>query len=332
MAALTIEATPATAFAAAPGVTVSSLQRIGVGALTGFTGAAALSVASGVLVGFQATTGFSASANAGASSGASIGFSAVTGICGKANLTGASDSRGVSVCTIINEMMNLWGIECIKQAPKFALQRAMNDLNGALQTVWNRADERDYWTNETLTLTFAADATTQDLVDDIQNVVGPCKTADDKRLLIGTGTLEELENFRDLFLDGNVPDEPVAYYIERQNQAGDDPAKCTLHIYPGPSVETDLLLDVVKEAPRYSLSDLYLCPLVPIPHKYAETLLLPIVRYKAATFWLFANPETLDGINREYLQAMASLGLADPLPGNSGDNKPDRNERKGGQS
>lgn len=313
-----------TAFSASPSLTPGNGRLASFSAVTSFAASPAMTVTRVRSINAIAATSFNASPALTSGSGSSIQFAAVSSFSGSANLTGASDTRGVSICAILKEVLNLWGIECRKNAPEFTVERALNDINGAIQTVWNRAKERTYWTNETLTLTFAMAATSQALTDTIQNVVGPCRRSDDKTPLIPTGTLAELEGFSLLFLDGEVPTEPVAYHIDREAQTGNDPAKCTLHIYPGPSEETNFLLDVVKEAPRYSVSDLDTCPIVPIPHRYAETLLLPIVRYKASTYWLFANPETAESINREYAQAMLSLGLADPLPGNSGDNKPDR--------
>lgn len=243
-----------------------------------------------------------------------------------ADLTGGSDSHGMSFCDVVDEVLAMWGIFCRKTAPDFALDRATNDINTALQVVWNNAEGRSYWSNDTITITLTDGQSSIDLADDIQNVVGPCRREDNRRPLVPIGTIGDLETFPDLFLDGESGDEPLAYHIERTNQAGNDPAKCVFHVTPAVSgASIGFLLEVIKEAPRFSAIDLSNCPVIPIPHRYVESLLLPIVRYHASSFYLFRQAEQKETIDREYQRASISLGLADPLPGKAGDNS-DRKE------
>lgn len=248
----------------------------------------------------------------------------ITSSTASASLSGASDSHGMSICHVVHEIVMLWGIDCLKSAPRFAMERAISDLNASLQMVWNQAKDRTYWTSETLTLNLLLDETSIALANDIQNVTGPLRRSDNKRPLTPVGTMGELDTFADLYLDGSVPTEPIAYHIDRSKQVGNDPAKCVLHVHPQiQEASVDFLLDVVKEAPRYTLADLDSCPLIPIPHQYVETLLLPIARYRASGFTiLFNSKDRQDVIDREYAEARIALGLADPLPGNAGDNQP----------
>lgn len=227
----------------------------------------------------------------------------------------------MSFCDVLDEVLGMWGIFHRCSAPNFAKDAAINIINASMQLVWNNADGRNYWTNQTLTLTFAADADSQDLPNDVQNVTGPCRLESTRRPLAPIGTIGELETFSDLYLDGDSATEPVAYHIERLNQTGNDPAKTVLHVTPAPSASTAFLLEVVKEAPRYTTGDLVACPVIPIPHSYVESLLLPIARYQASSFYLFRKADQKETIDREYQQARISLGLADPLPGKAGDNK-----------
>ena len=227
-------------------------------------------------------------------------------------------TKALTLSQILNEVLNLWGIEGACNAPDFAIARAIGDINSAMQTVWNQADERDYWSSETLTLTFADGEDSQDLPDDVQNVVGPCRRSSNKRPLASIGSIGELETFADIYLDGQTAAEPVAYHIERGTQTGEEPAKTTLRITPavdGASIA--FLLDVVREAPRYMVGDISLNPAIPIPHRYAESLLLPIVRYKASSFWLFNDNGSKATIDQDYQMAMTAIGLADPNPAKS---------------
>lgn len=245
----------------------------------------------------------------------------------KPSLTGASDTHGFSVASIISDALALWGIFCRNTAPKFAIDRAITDLNSAMQTVWNQANDRSYWTSETLTIALTSGETTKTLDTDVQNVIGPCRHASDFHPLIPVGTENELETFSALYLDGETADEPVAYHIARSKQSGSDPAKCVFTVTPAaPVAGVSYLLDVVKEAPRYTSDDIAAGTIVPIPHAYVESLLLPIVRYHASTFELFYAKEKKESIDREYLEARKALNLADPLPGKAGDNLPKRKE------
>jgi hypothetical protein len=246
----------------------------------------------------------------------------VSSVIATANLTGASDTHGVSVCNAMQEIVMMWGLACYKTAPAYAILRAINDLNAAMQTVWNRAQERNFWSGVTITVVVEANTDALDLDDSIQNVTGPCRLTSTKRPLTPIGTLGEMETFSDLYLDGDTSLEPLAYHVERLAQAGNDPARCIFRVTPTPTVQTSFMLDVVMEAPRYTTDDLLTCPIIPMPHRYVESLLLPIARFRAASFSLMAVPQDqMERITREYAQAMEALGLADPLPGKAGDNE-----------
>lgn len=222
----------------------------------------------------------------------------------------------------------MWGMDRQRSAPAYALNRALTDVNFALQTLWNRAEERTYWTESTLAITLPAAQASIALPDAIQNVNGPCRIAATKRELTPAGTLSELDAFADTFLDGGAATLPVVYHVERGRQDATDPAGCILHVSPAPINETGLLLEVTLEAPRYTAGDLAACPLLPIPHRYVESLLLPIARYRAASFYHFEQPDRMPQIEAEYAEAARAIGLADPLPGNSGDQRP----RRGGDA
>ena len=253
-----------------------------------------------------------------------VSFSAVL------EITGASDIHGMNVCGVVDEILAMWGIFNRKTAPSFALSRAMDDINSALQLLWNESDDRSYWTNDTITIVFADGDKSQVLGNDIQNVIGPCRRLDNRQMLVPIGTIGELESFTDIYLDGNQALGPVAYYIQRLNQDGNDPVECIFHVTPpvsGGSVS--FLLDVVKEPPRFTLNDLDVCPVIPIPHRYVESLLLPIARYQASSFYLFRQQDQKPTIDREYAQARVYLGLADPLPGKAGDNIGERKQEGG---
>lgn len=229
-----------------------------------------------------------------------------------ANGRAIRDSLGV--CDVTREILMMWGIESPCKAPDYARRRALNDLNNALQVVWNQAQDRDYWTRATETITLGSGVSSQVLDDDIQNVIGPARVQATLQPLSPIGTRGELDQFADLFLDSAAADGPVAYFIERTSQTGNDPARCTLHVTPAPTTSTAFLLDIVREAPRFQDTDIDSCPRIPIPHRYIESLLLPVARYYAMSCHLFVFPERKDQIEAEYAAAMKLMDNANPLP------------------
>ena len=271
-------------------------------------------------------TGNRATATARGNMGSSFNFSASVRAVATAKACLDRGRDAIGLCEVLDDIVALWGFTNASSAPHHIVARALIDLNSALQTVWNIADERNYWSNETVTVSITAAATSADLSDNIQNVTGTCRLASSRRPLVPIGTLGELETFAAIYLDGGSTSQPVAYHIERQKQAGNDPAKCTFHVTPAPAEDTDFLLEVVKEAPRFGVKDFPACPRIPIPHRYVESLLLPIARFKASSCYLFDSQDKKPAIDAEYAMAMGQIGMADPLPGNSGDNKPERRE------
>lgn len=260
---------------------------------------------------------------------AAVSFGPMTDFKASVALTGASDSHGMSVPDVVKEMLGLCGIFCLKSAPDFVLEWAINGVNASLQTVWNHADDRNYWSSDTMTIELDDGEDSFDLPNDIQNVVGPCRLASNLRPLVPIGTIGELETFADLYLDGETAAEPLAYHINRMEQAGNDPAKCVFNVTPAVSGgPLSFLLEVVREAPRYNFSDLQAAPVIPIPHRYVESLLLPIAKYHASSFSMFIAKDQKETIDRDYQAARVALGLSDPLPGKAGDNINKREQSK----
>lgn len=234
----------------------------------------------------------------------------------------------LGACDVVREILMLWGIEDISIAPGFARRRALHDLNAAMQEVWNHARDRNYWTRSTASISFAEGVHSSTMANAVQNVIGPART-NYGRPLVPLGSRGELDQFEMLYLEGPPPEEPVAYYIERKHQSGSDPAQCIMHIRPAaPEGGTAVSLDVVNEAPRYSWNDVDNCTVIPIPHRYVESLLLPVARYHAMGCHLFIARDLTPGIESAYQAARGQLDSADPLPAKSGDNTNRREEAR----
>lgn len=237
-----------------------------------------------------------------------------------------SGRGGLGVAEILNEISLIWGLRGVCELRNHDRSRALHDLNRAMQVLWNRAPDRKYWTQGSLELTYAAGVGVVEMENEIQNIVGEASLANGQTL-VPCGTISDLEQFGSLFLDSSPSSSPVAYYVERMNQLGSDPARCRIHITPVPLVETIVAIDAVFEPPRFGVNDISRNTPVPIPHRYAESLLLPVVRYYAAQYWQNqVSEEQRKSIEGDYREVAGLLGLADPLPGLSGDNRARREE------
>lgn len=102
---------------------------------------------------------------------------------------------------------------------------------------------------------------------------------------------------------------------ETSTQTGEtDSAMIRLHVIPKPAASDTLTLNVINEPPTYTADDLCgTSPTPPVPHKYHESILLPICRMNVTVNPSFArHKDKLPQIQAEYLRALVTLGLADP--------------------
>ena len=223
---------------------------------------------------------------------------------------------GIGVCHVMREVMSLWGVEEIGSVNNTIRERALNDLNASLQMIWSHSKDREYWTRATIQVTVTAGSPSYLFDDTVQNVIGQVLKVDDYSPLIPLTTLGDVKSydkrFRGGLTHGLASGDVEAYYIDRRGQTGNDPVKVTLEVAPTPITDTDLQVDVVKEAPRFRWSDYCECTHIPIPHQYVESLLIPICKFKAMSHRLFYRKESIPAIEREYQIAMRQLDYNDP--------------------
>ena len=234
---------------------------------------------------------------------------------------------GLTVCDVVRDILLCWGIEQPCSAPKMAKIAALNVLNNGMQVLWNQAKDRNYWTQSTISIAFTSGTDSVVMDQTIQNVIGPARLSTGEPL-VPLANISESESFSSAFLEESSPTRPVGYFVERNNQSGADPAKCTMILSPVPSSNITVRVDVVKEAPRYTILDLDSCALCPVPHKYVESILMPVCRYLSMHSHLYTNRESEKTIERAYIEARRHLDVADPLPGQSGENSGYRKEER----
>lgn len=215
----------------------------------------------------------------------------------------------------IDSMYEVFGIPNNASAPDIMRRRIFNDLNSAMQLLWTKGHRLlDYYTRSEESVTIQADQKETILNDNIQSVLGPVRRADGM-LLRPIRTRGEYDNYASIYAGSitalqGAP--PQAYFIDQNRGTAPDATALSIFVVPVPTVNTPLTLEVSLRAPSFTTTDYTNQTQIPIPHNYAETLLLPIARYLVCSSLFFADKtkqrEPL--LKAEYDRALQTLSEA----------------------
>jgi hypothetical protein len=193
----------------------------------------------------------------------------------------------------IDAMYEVFGVPNNASAPPIMQRRIFNDLNSALQLMWTKGHRfLDYYTRSEVTLTIASNTKSQSFSDSVQSVIGPVRRASDNMMLRPITSRGEYENFSGIYagsLTQMVGAPPQAYFVEATRNTGADATTLSMFVIPVPTTSTDLKVGVSLNAPSFTATDYTNQVVIPIPHSYAETLLLPIARYLTCSSLFFAD-------------------------------------------
>lgn len=227
----------------------------------------------------------------------------------------------LTILDLYNDGMALLGIYNPSVVPQEVRDHVLSDINQALQLMQLAGE--DFYSREYLPITLAAGTSLYSLPEEVQQILEPVRLSNGSTL-VGLKSRSDYDKFGETFLGviGNVPNgEPLAYFVETlRDNAGPDATMINFYVTPAPASETTLILNVINDPPSYTLSDLQAtpAPTPPVPHKYHESVLRPLVRMNVTSCDLYARKqEGYRMIERDYLKALTLLGLADPRPGNS---------------
>jgi hypothetical protein len=199
-------------------------------------------------------------------------------------------------------------------APVFMRDRALADINGALQLMQLAGE--DFYSREELSITIPANTASVALPSAVQRVLEPVRM--NNRPLIRLETRSQFQDFGALYfgtLTTLDPAPPVAYFIEGTRTAGSDPVALRFYVVPTPDASVALTVPVVQEPPTYVVADLANTAIVPpVPHKYHESILRPLVRFGMATssFYSESDAGRLPDLRADYQRALSLLGMAAP--------------------
>jgi len=227
----------------------------------------------------------------------------------------------LTVPQIYAAVLEVFGAEPDK-ATAAVKARALTDINAALQLMAEAGE--DFYGREEITVTLATGNGIYVLPKTVQSVLDPVYRAADGVPLRKLASRGQAQVYQQLFAGGTYggisSGRPLAYFVESlrdtDNVTGaEDNVKVRLHVLPPPGASHtgNLVLNVISEAGTLTEDDLEDdTKKVPVPHKYAESILLPLVRWNATTSHFFVAKDMLDRYREDYRQAITLLGMADP--------------------
>lgn len=221
---------------------------------------------------------------------------------------------GLTVWDAALDVYGLFRIE-VKSPTSLDLARTriLAGINSVMQTIWSRADKLNYFNQETVTVTVAADSSEIELPNDVQSVIGPVVVTDGKQLA-AIPSHEAMLSYVDYWYGGVAPAvQPPAYWISCE-QALTQGDRTSIKIILPWNAAADYSLDVlvVKSVPRFTEADLINASPIRLPAKYVEALFLPLLRDWAASDYLFKSETARPGIAAAAAAAKEMLGLIEP--------------------
>jgi hypothetical protein len=201
----------------------------------------------------------------------------------------------MNVTQAIDAIYEVFGIPNNASAPEIMRRRIFNDLNSALQLIWVKGHRLlDYYTRRAVTATISANSNSVVLDDSVEAVLGPVKRVSDGVGLRPIRTRGEYDSFASIYagsLTALTGAPPQAYFAEEKRPTSDqaDSTTITLFVVPVPTTSTPLSVEASIRAPSFTTNDYTNSTAIPMPHNYAETLLLPIARYLSSSSLFFAD-------------------------------------------
>lgn len=231
------------------------------------------------------------------------------------------------IIDVANDLLSKIGIEGSDPtvAPALTQQDVIIAINGGLQILQTAGE--DYFTRQKLVIGIAAGTSVYPITQAVQAVLGPIRLNDSKplRALASRG---ELDQYDRIFLGsstfGAAPGTPEAYWVENLNNGATsgDINQINIWLAPQPNATGTLAIEVVDDAPSYTVASIGSANLLPIAHNYAESILLPIARYLVTRSSQFSRLSILPQLTADYQMAMERLGLAGGFPNVTQDKPP----------
>jgi len=203
-------------------------------------------------------------------------------------------------------------------APSYLKQDAVTALNRAYQNIWN-APNADFLTREIHQFATASGISEYQLDDDVQEVLGPLRFSSSGKPIAPCDSKGEFLSFGAIY-SGNDYDtdnaDPQVFWVDRRRKTGDaqdEVVEIYLMLAPTPASTKNLEVDLARECPVFTVDSFCDGSKLPTPHRYHESILLPLAQYHMTQSHLFRRgQEALRGYQESYAAALTSLGVSDP--------------------
>lgn len=239
--------------------------------------------------------------------------------CGMAARIGTPD-KALYLADVARAVYALWGYDGITNLSAITIgrERIVGYCNAAMQLIYSQSARLEYFNRTELTLTVGSGGSVA-LPANVQRVQGDARIAG--RSLSPLSSRSQVTEFASIY---GTTTSPLAFLVDSLRGEGADSLGMTLYLAPPPAEDTEVTLDVTSEPPRWDSADLLGGSLVPLPHKWVETLFMPLVRKWAAgdsRMPKSARAAQMQEIDAQYNAAREILGLADIQPTQVGDSK-----------
>lgn len=226
-----------------------------------------------------------------------------------------------NVGKIASDIVQVWGIPDFDSAPLFAQERVAVEINAAIQQMQDAGE--DFYGREDVEITLVANQGIYEFDVDVQSVLEPVTLLDGTQLrqLTSNGqVLQYGQLFRGQLNNTVAAGKPEAYFIDAKKNDNADTVSITIQFLPAPSAAileeastTKAIVPVIMEAPLFNKAALSVgTASLGVPHKYIESIFLPLARQNATTFFLFYQKEKMSKYEDDYRKALKMLGKADP--------------------
>lgn len=240
----------------------------------------------------------------------------ITGTNRKA-LMRRTSAAGLTVFDAARELYNLWDIEITDPRKiDFARARVLGYINQTVQMIHSRAHKLDYFNKKPYTAIVVGGTNSIALPDTIQVVHGECRLSTNNKPLSLLASLGQLEQYTAIVHgETAAPSTPRAYYIDSRHQSGSDNTLLTIYVAPTPVDNTTIKFEASAEPPRYDAVDILQATGLEIPHKFAESLFWPILRYYGVQDSNYTgSPAQRQDVTLKHASALVALGLFAPKP------------------
>lgn len=221
----------------------------------------------------------------------------------------------LSIAQVRDDLLSKLGIESVADASALALQDTLVAFNGALQILQTAG--QDYFTRQTLSQTISAGTATYMIGQNVQAVLGPIRlNGSPLNALTSRGEFDQYSRiFGGATAYGPGSGTPKAYFVQNlRNGTIGDINRIFIWLAPAPVTTGVLEIEVVNDAPAYTVGDLSSSEQPPIAQNYTESILLPIARYLVTRSNQFSRQDLLQQLTTDYQVAMQRLGLSGGFP------------------